>query len=57
MGNHAFASCTSKARMEMIPSFLTVRTHATQTEDCMHSSRKFMEKLRPDTTYCGVKTR
>ena len=28
-------------------------TQKTQTVDWMHKSKKFMEKLRPDTTYYG----
>ena len=54
IGNHAFASATSKLRNEIIRSFFTARTHKTQTEDWMHRSRKFMEKLRPETTYCAA---
>jgi hypothetical protein len=52
IGNHALASATSKFRNEIIRSFFTVKTHRTQTLDWMHKSRKFMEKLRPETTYC-----
>jgi DNA-binding IclR family transcriptional regulator len=53
IGNHALASAVSKLRNEMIPIFFTVETHKTQTSDCMHNSRKFMEKLRPETMYCA----
>lgn len=53
MGNHVLASAMSKLRNVMIPSLFTVRTHKTQTEDWMHKSRKFMEKFRPETTYCA----
>jgi hypothetical protein len=53
MGNHALASAMSKLRNEMIPSFFIVKTHKTQTNDWMHKSRKFMEKLRPETTNCA----
>jgi hypothetical protein len=53
MGNHVLASAMSNLRNEMIPSLFTVRTHKTQTEDWMHKSRKFMEKFRPETTYCA----
>jgi hypothetical protein len=34
----------------MIPSFFTTVTQRAQTDDWMHKSKKFMEKLRPDTT-------
>lgn len=51
IGNHALASATSNGRNVMIPSFFTTVTQKTQTVDWMHKSKKFMEKLRPDTTY------
>jgi hypothetical protein len=54
IGNHALASATSKLRNEIIRSFFTDKTQKTQTEDWMHKSRKFMEKLRPETTYCAT---
>lgn len=38
-GSHAFASCTSKFRNEMMPSFLTATTHAIQTILCKESKR------------------
>lgn len=53
IGNQALASCRSNALNEMIPSFFTVATQATHTDDWMHSSRKFMEKPLPDTTNYG----
>lgn len=52
IGHHTFASFMSKSRNEIIPSLFTVNTHATQTDDCMHSRRKFMLKWVPDTTNC-----
>jgi hypothetical protein len=52
IGNHALASATSKVRNDIIRSFFTTKTHDTQTVDWMHKSKKFMEKLRPETTYC-----
>lgn len=51
IGNHALASAKSKLRNVMIPSFFTTMTQKTQTVDWIHKSKKFMEKLRPDTTY------
>lgn len=54
IGNHALASATSKLRNDINRSFFTVKTHKTQTVDWMHKSRKFMEKLRPETTYCAA---
>jgi hypothetical protein len=53
IGNHALASAMSKLRKDMIPSFFTTETHKTQTVDWMHRSRKFIEKSRPETTYCA----
>jgi hypothetical protein len=53
IGNHALASDVPKLRNEMIPRFFTTKTHMTQTVDWMHKRRKFMEKLRPETTYCA----
>jgi hypothetical protein len=52
IGNHALASATSKFRNDIIRSFFTDKTQKTQTEDWMHKSKKFMSKLRPETTYC-----
>ena len=52
IGNHALASARSKLRKEMTLNFFTTETHKTQTEDWIHRSKKFMEKLRPETTYC-----
>src|SRR5882762_7550651 len=52
IGNHILASCMSKLRNEITPIFFTTMTHATQTEDWMHKRKKFMEKLRPETTNC-----
>lgn len=54
IGNHALASAASKLRNDIIRSFFTEKTHMTQTDDWMAKSRKFMEKLRPETTYCGA---
>lgn len=54
IGNHALASAASKLRNDIIRSFFTDKTHTTQTVDWMAKSRKFMEKLRPETTYCGA---
>jgi len=54
IGNHILASATSKFRNDIIRRFFTARTHETQTVDCMHKSKKFMEKLRPETTYCAA---
>ncbi len=54
IGNHVLASAASKFRNDIIRSFFTEKTHKTQTVDWMARSRKFMEKLRPETTYCGV---
>lgn len=50
IGNQAFASLLSKSRNEMMPIFFTENTQATQTDDCMHRSKKFMLKSTPDTT-------
>lgn len=52
IGNHDLASATSKFRNDIIRSFFTDKTHMTQTLDWMAKSRKFMEKPRPETTYC-----
>jgi len=52
IGNHDLASAVSKFRNDIIRSFFTNKTHMTQTVDWMAKSRKFMEKLRPETTYC-----
>lgn len=52
IGNHALASAMSKFRNDIIRSFFTDKTHTTQTDDWMAKSRKFMEKSRPETTYC-----
>lgn len=59
IGNHAFASFQSKSRNEMIPNLFTIVTAPIHTDDCIHSSRKFMEKLAPDTTNysLGISTR
>ncbi len=54
IGNHVLASAASKFRNDIIRSVFTVETHKTQTVDWMAKSRKFMEKLRPETTYCGA---
>ncbi len=54
IGNHALASAASKFRNDIIRSFFTDETHMTQTVDWMAKSRKFMEKLRPETTYWGA---
>jgi len=50
IGDHVLASARSKFRNEMMPSFFTTETHKTQTVDWIHKSRKFIEKLRPETT-------
>jgi len=54
IGNHALASAASKFRNDIIRSFFTDKTHMTQTLDWMVRVGSFMEKLRPETTYCGA---
>lgn len=55
IGNHFFASPQSKGRNEITPAVFTAITHPTHTRDWIVRSRKFMEKLAPETTYCDVK--
>jgi len=53
MGNQALASLVSKFLNDTRPSFFAKTTQLTQTVDWIHSKRKFIEKLTPDTTYCS----
>ena len=50
IGNQALASFQRNELNEIIPSLFTMATQTTQTNDCMHSSRKFIENCAPDTT-------
>jgi len=50
IGNQVLASFQRNESNEIMPSRFTMVTQTTQTNDCMHSNRKFIENCAPDTT-------